>query len=76
MSSSPESQRSMPEWQSGDPYETALTREAYACEKRLLQIELLKLQAHITRSSDRVLILFEEETRRAKAARSRASWST
>ncbi len=59
MSSSPESQRSMPEWQSGDPYETALTREAYACEKRLLQIELLKLQAHITRSSDRVLILFE-----------------
>ncbi|WP_347123236.1 polyphosphate kinase 2 [Microbacterium sp. SY138] len=36
-----------------------VTRAAYAREKRLLQIELLKLQAHITRSSERVLILFE-----------------
>ncbi|MBP5801409.1 polyphosphate kinase 2 [Microbacterium maritypicum] len=59
MSSSPESERPRPEQQRGDPYETALTREAYVREKRLLQIELLKLQAHITRSSERVLILFE-----------------
>ncbi|WP_338040948.1 polyphosphate kinase 2 [Microbacterium maritypicum] len=59
MSSSPESERPRPEQQRGDLYETALTREAYVREKRLLQIELLKLQAHITRSSERVLILFE-----------------
>ncbi|WP_419775718.1 polyphosphate kinase 2 [Microbacterium oxydans] len=34
-------------------------RAAYEREKRLLQIELLKLQAHIKRSSERALILFE-----------------
>ncbi|KJL23367.1 Polyphosphate kinase 2 (PPK2) [Microbacterium oxydans] len=36
-----------------------LARAVYEREKRLLQVELLKLQAHIKRSSERVLVLFE-----------------
>jgi polyphosphate kinase 2 (PPK2 family) len=48
-----------PEWRHDYPYANKLTRMSYEHEKRLLQIELLKLQAHIKRSSHRVLILFE-----------------
>lgn len=36
-----------------------ITRTAYEREKRSLQVELLKLQAHIERSADRLLILVE-----------------
>lgn len=48
-----------PEWQQGYPYAKKLSRSEYEREKRLLQIELLKLQAHVKQSSERVLILFE-----------------
>lgn len=48
-----------PEWQHDYPYAHKLARKSYEHEKRLLQIELLKLQAHVKRSSERVLILFE-----------------
>ena len=41
------------------PFPPTLERAAYHREKQLLQIELLKLQAHVKLSAERVLILFE-----------------
>lgn len=59
MSTPLEPRTAAPEWQHDYPYAHKLTRKSYEHEKRLLQIELLKLQAHIKHSSERVLILFE-----------------
>lgn len=59
MSGSPQPETATPEWRCDHPHANKLSRTAYEREKRLLQIELLKLQAHITRSSERLLILFE-----------------
>ncbi|WP_114417713.1 polyphosphate kinase 2 [Marinospirillum perlucidum] len=41
------------------PYKKKLTRKAYEAEKRLLQIELLKMQRWIKDEGERVVILFE-----------------
>ena len=46
-------------WQEDYPYADKLNRGAYEFEKRLLQIELLKLQAWVKENGVRVAILFE-----------------
>ncbi|UUE19679.1 polyphosphate kinase 2 [Microbacterium sp. J1-1] len=47
------------EGQHGYPPTEKLSAAAYEYEKRLLQIELLKLQSHVKSASERVLVLFE-----------------
>ncbi|WP_226531796.1 polyphosphate kinase 2 [Microbacterium paraoxydans] len=49
----------MQEWQHGHPCIEKVSAAAYEREKRLLQVELLKLQSHVRDTSERVLILFE-----------------
>ena len=49
----------LPAWRQGYPYDTKLGRKDYERTKRKLQIELLKLQAHVKDSGLKVAILFE-----------------
>jgi polyphosphate kinase 2 len=46
-------------WREGYPYGERLPREIYDRDKRLLQIELLKLQYWVKRSRQRLVIVFE-----------------
>ena len=46
-------------WREGYPYQERLSNDEYEYEKRLLQIELLKMQNWIKASGGRVAILFE-----------------
>src|SRR5947209_1939605 len=46
-------------WREGYPYEERLSREEYDHQKRLLQIELLKLQNWIKDTGEHLVILFE-----------------
>jgi polyphosphate kinase 2 len=46
-------------WREGYPYLARLSRPKYERTKRLLQIELLKLQAHVKDSGTRLVVLFE-----------------
>ena len=46
-------------WREGYPYAERMSREQYESDKRLLQIELLKLQNWIKGSGERLVILFE-----------------
>ncbi len=46
-------------WQEGYPYETKLARKDYEKTKRLLQIELLRLQLHVRETGSKVLVLCE-----------------
>jgi polyphosphate kinase 2 len=46
-------------WREGYPYDERLSRPEYEHSKRLLQIELLKLQNWVKASGERVVILFE-----------------
>ncbi|WP_328999658.1 polyphosphate kinase 2 [Kribbella sp. NBC_00709] len=46
-------------WREGYPYGERLPREIYDRDKRLLQIELLKLQYWVKRSKQRMVIVFE-----------------
>ena len=46
-------------WREGYPYGTRMTREQYEMEKRLLQIELLKLQKWVKATGRRLVLLFE-----------------
>jgi polyphosphate kinase 2 len=46
-------------WREGYPYRERMDRAEYDREKRLLQIELLKLQRWIKASGERLVILFE-----------------
>jgi len=46
-------------WREGYPYEERMSRDEYDKMKRLLQIELLKLQYWIKDSNERLVILFE-----------------
>lgn len=46
-------------WRESYPYDARLERDVYDVEKRLLQIELLKLQQWIKATGRRVVILFE-----------------
>ncbi|WP_244304823.1 polyphosphate kinase 2 [Leucobacter viscericola] len=46
-------------WRQGYPYDTKISRKDYEKQKRKLQIELLKLQAWVKESGERIVILFE-----------------
>jgi polyphosphate kinase len=46
-------------WREGYPYQERMSREDHERDKRLLQIELLKLQKWIKASGERLMVLFE-----------------
>ncbi|MBH0131550.1 polyphosphate kinase 2 [Salinibacterium sp. NK8237] len=46
-------------WRHGHPYESKMSRREYERQKRLLQIELLKLQSWIKETDRKVVIIFE-----------------
>ena len=46
-------------WREGYPYERRMSRHEYEVTKRLLQIELLKMQAGVKESGARVVMIFE-----------------
>jgi polyphosphate kinase 2 len=46
-------------WREGYPYDERLDRATYDLEKRLLQIELIKLQSWVKDTGQRVVLLFE-----------------
>jgi polyphosphate kinase 2 len=46
-------------WREGYPYDERMSRPDYEREKRLLQIELLKLQNWVKESGERIVVLFE-----------------
>ncbi|MBL3699071.1 polyphosphate kinase 2 [Leucobacter luti] len=46
-------------WRQGYPYDTKISRSEYESRKRVLQIELLKLQAWVKESGERIMIVFE-----------------
>jgi len=49
-----------PDWRSGGyPYKNLMSRKAYEKQKYKLQVELLKLQAWVKETGQRVVILFE-----------------
>ena len=49
-----------PQWREGGyPYQNLLSRKSYEAQKYKLQVELLKLQAWVKDSGQRILILFE-----------------
>jgi polyphosphate kinase len=51
--------RAIAPWRENYPYPTRLARKPYEHAKRMLQIELLKLQRSLKESGDRVLVIFE-----------------
>ena len=46
-------------WRQGYPYDKKMTRRVYERQKRLLQIELLKVQSWVKETGQRVVVLFE-----------------
>ena len=46
-------------WRQGYPYDEKISRKGYEREKHKLQIELLKLQAWVKESGQKIVILFE-----------------
>ncbi len=46
-------------WREGYPYDERMQRDVYEREKRLLQIELLKLQNWVKDTGERIVIVFE-----------------
>ncbi len=46
-------------WRQGYPYDTKISRKQYEKEKRKLQIELLKFQAWVKETGEKVVIIFE-----------------
>ncbi|RRJ88862.1 polyphosphate kinase 2 [Gulosibacter macacae] len=46
-------------WRQGYPYDKKMTRRVYERQKRLLQIELLKLQTHIKETGQKLILVFE-----------------
>jgi polyphosphate kinase len=46
-------------WREGYPYDERMAREDYEHDKRLLQIELLKLQNWVKATGTRIVVLFE-----------------
>jgi polyphosphate kinase 2 (PPK2 family) len=63
-------------WREDYPYDERLPRAEYDQHKRLLQIELLKLQNWIKESGERLVVLFEGRDAAGKGARSSGSPST
>src|SRR5262249_23936712 len=46
-------------WRESEPYDERMSRLEYERDKRLLQIELLKLQKWIKANGERLVVLFE-----------------
>ncbi len=46
-------------WREGYPYDERMTRDEYERTKRLLQIELLKMQAWVKETGQRIVMVFE-----------------
>jgi polyphosphate kinase len=46
-------------WREGYPYDERMTRKDYEFTKRLLQIELLKMQAWVKETGQRIVMVFE-----------------
>jgi len=46
-------------WRQGYPYDKKMSRRTYERQKRLLQIELLKLQAWVKETDQKIVIVFE-----------------
>ena len=46
-------------WREGYPYDERMTRREYEYTKRLLQIELLKMQSWVKESGQRIVMIFE-----------------
>ncbi|MEH3034574.1 MAG: polyphosphate kinase 2 [Aeromicrobium erythreum] len=46
-------------WREGYPYDARLDRTTYELEKRLLQIELIKLQSWVKDTGQRIVLVFE-----------------
>jgi polyphosphate kinase 2 len=46
-------------WREGYPYDERVAREDYEHDKRMLQIELLKLQNWVKATGERIVVLFE-----------------
>jgi polyphosphate kinase len=46
-------------WREGYPYDERMTRKEYEFAKRLLQIELLKMQAWVKETGQRIVMVFE-----------------
>ena len=63
-------------WREGYPYDERLSRLEYERTKRLLQIELLKLQNWVKDTGLRLSSSSRAGTPPARAAPSNASWST
>ncbi len=64
-------------WRENYPYDHRMSRNEYEEQKRLLQIELLKLQKWSQTNGLRHVLVFEGGAmRQARAAPSSASWST
>ena len=65
------------DWRRAHTLPQLLRRSTYEREKFRLQVELLKLQAWVKETGQRVVILFEGRAMlQARAAPSSASWST
>ena len=46
-------------WTHGYPYDTKMSRKEYEREKRRLQVELLKMQAWVKETGQKIIIIFE-----------------
>jgi polyphosphate kinase 2 len=55
----PGKDKPLPAWRQGYPYSKKLSTEDYEATKRLLQIELLKLQKHVKESGTKLLVICE-----------------
>lgn len=60
-------------WRDNYPYDRRMRRKEYERTKRVLQIELLKLQRWAQESGARIAVLFEGRDAAGKGARSSAS---
>ena len=66
-----------PDWQYGGyPYKNLMSRKSYGRQKFRLQVELLKLQAWVKETGQRIVVLFEGRDAAGRAARSNASCNT
>jgi len=63
-------------WRERYPYAEQMGREEYERTKRLLQIELLKLQYWVKSTGERLIVVFEGRDAAGKGARSSGSPST
>ncbi len=63
-------------WRQDYPYGERMPRPDYDRDKRLLQIELLKLQNYCKATGERLVVLFEGRDAAGKGGTIKRSWST